>query len=574
MLSMVRFRRYQVFLVLAAVITILLFRFSHTSNWDRYGQPERLDFPSSPKDGGGHSSSKASPPEAVGGSPEDDKSPPGTHTEALAPLKAEDVNANHAAAQTVPVVVLPDRQIPTPPEMLQDAGVATDIHPVNPPGRQEFPTFSAVPTTIHWVKQPEHFPVPTESIIKLPTGAPAAIPQIQYAFKKETHDESIIRERRQSAVKKEFMKAWTGYKSQAWLHDELAPQSGKFRDPFCGWAATLVDSLDTLWIMGLEDEFEEAVNAVNQIDFTTSPRKDIPMFETTIRYLGGLLGAYDVSGAKYKSLLDKAEELADILIGAFDTPNRMPVLYYEWKPAFASQPHRAGQRSNLAELGSMTLEFTRLAQLTKEPRYYDAVARVTNALEEFQDRTRLTGIFPSNVDATGCNRTAALGPKPSPEEQPKGYESVVPKERKRPISQGDNSRTDPGSLELQILPGELTKARIDGWDENREPESSKSHLKELEGAATSKMEPRGSTEQADGKRILNISPRQVNPISGLPVDLPKSKLEIGLSLDGWDCPEQGLETSAPGGSDSFSMGGGQDSTYEYFPKVCRVILYR
>ena len=61
-------------------------------------------------------------------------------------------------------------------------------------------------------------------------------------------------------------------------------------------------------------------------------RKDIPLFETTIRYLGGLLSAYDISGGKHKILLNKAMELADILLGAFDTPNDMPLLYLEWDP--------------------------------------------------------------------------------------------------------------------------------------------------------------------------------------------------------------------------------------------------
>jgi mannosyl-oligosaccharide alpha-1,2-mannosidase len=84
--------------------------------------------------------------------------------------------------------------------------------------------------------------------------------------------------------------------------------------------------------MGLKEEFEEALKGIKKIDFTTSRRKDIPVFETVIRYLGGLIGAYDVSGAKYKVLLDKACELADILMGTFDTPNRMPLTYYLWAP--------------------------------------------------------------------------------------------------------------------------------------------------------------------------------------------------------------------------------------------------
>ena len=116
------------------------------------------------------------------------------------------------------------------------------------------------------------------------------------------------------------------------MQDELSPMSGKYRNPFNNWGATLVDSLDTLWMMDLQEEFEEAVEAVGKIDFTTSPRNDIPLFETVIRYLGGLVAAYDISGEKHKVLLDKAVELADILMGAFDTPNRMPMTYYLWKP--------------------------------------------------------------------------------------------------------------------------------------------------------------------------------------------------------------------------------------------------
>lgn len=37
------------------------------------------------------------------------------------------------------------------------------------------------------------------------------------------------------------------------------------------------------------------------------------MFETTIRYLGGLISAYELSGKQYTFLIDKAEQLANRL---------------------------------------------------------------------------------------------------------------------------------------------------------------------------------------------------------------------------------------------------------------------
>ncbi|ELR03826.1 hypothetical protein VC83_04719 [Pseudogymnoascus destructans] len=260
--------------------------------------------------------------------------------------------------------------------------------------------------TIHWQKPTEHYPIAPEDLIHLPTGTPKKMPRIQFDFPAESAEARSLREERRDLVRDEFLHAWQGYKKHAWGHDEVGPVNGGFRDPFCGWAATIVDSLDTLWIMGLKDEFEEALETVEKIDFTTSTKTSIPVFETTIRYLGGLLAAYDISDAKYPVLLTKATELGEILMSTFDTPNRMPVLYYAWQPHSASERHRAAGNSNFAELGSLTLEFTRLAQLTGEHKYYDAVARITNALVEWQERgTEIKGIFPDSVDASGCNAT-------------------------------------------------------------------------------------------------------------------------------------------------------------------------
>lgn len=187
-------------------------------------------------------------------------------------------------------------------------------------------------STIHWEQQAEHFPVPSRSIISLPSGSPIAMPKIQHTFSDESANDRINRLQKLEDVKTAFLASWNGYKNKAWTQDELTPVSGSYRNPFCGWAATLVDSLDTLWIMGLKEEFEEATNAVKNIDFTITDRPDLPLFEVVIRYLGGLIAAYDLSSGTYRVLLEKAEELAEVLMGAFDTPNRMPMTEYFWKP--------------------------------------------------------------------------------------------------------------------------------------------------------------------------------------------------------------------------------------------------
>jgi len=54
----------------------------------------------------------------------------------------------------------------------------------------------------------------------------------------------------------------------------------------------------------------------------------------------------------------------------------------------------ADGQSLSAELGSLTLEFTRLSQLTGDNKYFDAVQRITDLLYANQNKTTLPGLFP------------------------------------------------------------------------------------------------------------------------------------------------------------------------------------
>lgn len=81
----------------------------------------------------------------------------------------------------------------------------------------------------------------------------------------------------------------------------------------------------------MEKEFTVAVAALHKIDFTKASREMLNVFETTIRYLGGMLSAYDLCEGKHAILLEKATELGDMLYAAFDTPNRMPVTRWYWQ---------------------------------------------------------------------------------------------------------------------------------------------------------------------------------------------------------------------------------------------------
>lgn len=105
-------------------------------------------------------------------------------------------------------------------------------------------------------------------------------------------------------------------------------------------------------------------------------------------------------------LLEKAVEIADVVYGSFDTENRMPQLHYKWKPRQRMlSPGNGGLRAISSELGSLSVEYTRLAQITGNQTYYDAIARIGNALEGYQYSTDVPGLFPQFVDATRCMRT-------------------------------------------------------------------------------------------------------------------------------------------------------------------------
>ncbi len=149
-------------------------------------------------------------------------------------------------------------------------------------------------SSFDWGSVKAHNP-PAAELTQLPSGPASALPRVQARFPSEPPAAREAREAKRTEVRRLFQKNWRSYRKYAWMKDALLPLSAGGRDQFCGWAATLVDSLDTLWIMGLKDEFDEAVDAVAGIDFGQSSSPLVNMFETNIRYLGGLLSAYDLS---------------------------------------------------------------------------------------------------------------------------------------------------------------------------------------------------------------------------------------------------------------------------------------
>ncbi|KAI1098710.1 glycoside hydrolase family 47 protein [Jackrogersella minutella] len=268
-----------------------------------------------------------------------------------------------------------------------------------PEHRETLFGFTYVRTSYDWSKQPLKYPI--SEYTPLPTDRPLLLPKVQYAFTADTSPAGVARDQvlasRRAEVKDAFVKSWTSYKNVGFGYDELMPVSGKGRDApgFGGWGATLVDSLSTLWIMGLKDDFYEAAAAAVTIDWADTRDTSCNFFETTIRHLGGLLGAYDLS--LETALLEKAVELGDMLYMAYDTPNHMPPFWLDFSDA-KNGNQVAGYHDPSASVTSSSLEFTRLAQLTGDNKYYDAINRVTLVLDEWQNKTTLPGMWPTFFD--------------------------------------------------------------------------------------------------------------------------------------------------------------------------------
>ncbi|KAG0342857.1 hypothetical protein BG004_005560 [Podila humilis] len=212
----------------------------------------------------------------------------------------------------------------------------------------------------------------------------------------ETESEKQEREMRLRAVRRGFEHAWQGYRKYAWGHDEIKPVSGSTRDPFNGWGATMIDSLDTLLIMGFHQEFDEALEWIRtSFDFTKEPKRQLPFFETVIRYLGGFLSAYELSGEQL--LLDKAKELGSYMLNSFKY-GAFPQGRVTIDPKYTSQAYTF----NLAEIGTIQLEFTRLSQLSGNPVYEQkaraVISRLNSAVSE------IPGLYPEILqDTEGIN---------------------------------------------------------------------------------------------------------------------------------------------------------------------------
>ena len=191
-------------------------------------------------------------------------------------------------------------------------------------------------------------------------------------------DEALSKGRR-TAIRGAFMHAWEAYELHAFGKDELKPLSRKGADVM-GVGLTLIDSIDTMLVMGLNtqptfaDSYARARAWVRD-RFAAAPANDLSVFESCIRVLGGLLSAYALSGdAVYR---EKAREFGDALLLALDTPTGLPAsVINPGKPErrnfvnpYNGNKNNFGDPTTLAEAGSVQLELQYLSHITGDAKY-------------------------------------------------------------------------------------------------------------------------------------------------------------------------------------------------------------
>ncbi|XP_069333237.1 LOW QUALITY PROTEIN: endoplasmic reticulum mannosyl-oligosaccharide 1,2-alpha-mannosidase [Eulemur rufifrons] len=231
-------------------------------------------------------------------------------------------------------------------------------------------------TAISWrgaVIEPEQDTQPASRKAEAPTKPPVPPAVLQ---NRPAHPND-----RQKGVVDVFLHAWKGYRRFAWGRDELKPVSRSFSEWF-GLGLTLIDALDTMWILGLRKEFEEARKWVSK-KLHFEKNVDVNLFESTIRVLGGLLSAYHLSGDSL--FLRKAEDFGNRLMPAFRTPSQVPYSDVNIGTGVAHPP-RWTSDSTVAEVTSIQLEFRELSRLTGIKKFQEAVEKVTRHIHSLSGK--------------------------------------------------------------------------------------------------------------------------------------------------------------------------------------------
>lgn len=197
-------------------------------------------------------------------------------------------------------------------------------------------------------------------------------------------------------VKKEFLHSWNAYKQHAWGSDGVRPLSKR---PYNWYDESLlmtpVDAFDTMVLMGLTKEADEAKQLILS-SLTFDKNLSVKNFEITIRILGGLLSAFQLTGEQ--KFLHLADDLGNRLLPVFESRTGLPFVNVHLRTGRVE-----GDITNPAETGTLLMEFGTLSKLTGKQVYYEKAKR---ALVETYKRRSAIGLVGQSIDVTTGTWTA------------------------------------------------------------------------------------------------------------------------------------------------------------------------
>ncbi|GAB2266099.1 Alpha-mannosidase I mns4 [Dionaea muscipula] len=215
-------------------------------------------------------------------------------------------------------------------------------------------------------------------------------------------------------VREMFYHAYYGYMEHAFPLDELRPLSCEGEDSLGGYALTLIDSLDTLALLGDAEQFSSSVEWIGK-NLQFDINKTVSVFETTIRVLGGLLSAHLVASdyatgmrvSSYENqLLHLAEDLGRRMLPAFETPTGIP---------FGSVNLLLGVDENESKItstaggGTLTLEFGILSRLTNDPVFEQVTKNAVRGLWARRSKLDLVGAHINVFTGEWTQKDAGIG---------------------------------------------------------------------------------------------------------------------------------------------------------------------
>ena len=184
-----------------------------------------------------------------------------------------------------------------------------------------------------------------------------------------------------------------------------------------GWI--IIDALDTLMLMNMTTQLTHAREWLSK-SLTWEQDQDVNTFETTIRMMGGLLSAHYLSttypdmapipdddpGKPGEDLyLEKAKDLADRLMAAFESPSGIPYASVNLAQFKGIESHADMGASSTAEATTLQLEFKYLAKLTGEKDFWDRAEKVIQVVDDNAPKDGLVPIYihPTKGEFRGNN---------------------------------------------------------------------------------------------------------------------------------------------------------------------------